>query len=324
MAGEPRRSGPAGRPLAVTAPQRRPVYEAAVASCRELGGYWTGSSCRARNIAQPLACPRNWVWSSSVGECIWAGGRCPPWEAGPNGACRTDLACRGGSVAVSDTGYAVCNCPYGMVTWGNYPNLACMPSIATIAPVFVPGAVGIYIGGRGRAPVGQLFGNRQFGQGITITFGGGNSGGGNSGGGNAGGGTRPGGPPNNNPPVIGSGGNLSGGPPGGGNPGGGNPRAAATPGGRGGGNTAGGGSNGCPPGATGTPPNCIQDKVVRQQDPTGTGATGSPGQDGHDESEHRSGDDHDHKSKHRLGDDHDQEFEEQLGDVEDDRPEDRQ
>jgi hypothetical protein len=120
--------GPAGRPYVLSKPQARPVYEAAVASCRALGGYWTGSSCRGHNIAQPLACPRNWVWSSSVGECIWSGGgHCPPWEAGPGGTCQTNIACSGGSAAVTDSGYAVCNCPYGMVTWGNYPNLACVP-----------------------------------------------------------------------------------------------------------------------------------------------------------------------------------------------------
>ena len=40
------------------------AYDEAVINCRELGGYWTGGSCRASSRARPLTCPRGWAWSS--------------------------------------------------------------------------------------------------------------------------------------------------------------------------------------------------------------------------------------------------------------------
>ena len=37
------------------------AYDEAVINCRELGGYWTGGSCRASSRARPLTCPRGWA-----------------------------------------------------------------------------------------------------------------------------------------------------------------------------------------------------------------------------------------------------------------------
>ena len=48
--------GPTGRAAAAAPPPppRNSAYDAALANCRELGGYWTGSSCRASIASQPL------------------------------------------------------------------------------------------------------------------------------------------------------------------------------------------------------------------------------------------------------------------------------
>ena len=157
----------------VAAAPRNNAYDSALANCRELGGYWTGSSCRAAVASRPLACAPGWAWSSDVGECQWdGGGRCPPWQIGAGGACLSDLACRGGRVRMSGRGYPVCDCPIGTVTFGNYPSLRCVPSIARIAPLLIApllGNAGLpqqgFIGAQGRASVGQAFGNRRFGAG---------------------------------------------------------------------------------------------------------------------------------------------------------------
>ena len=45
--------GPAGRAVVAAAP-RNSAYDAALSNCRELGGYWTGSSCRASERSRPL------------------------------------------------------------------------------------------------------------------------------------------------------------------------------------------------------------------------------------------------------------------------------
>ena len=164
---------PAGRAVAAATP-RNAAYDSALADCRSLGGYWTGSSCRAVNMAQPLSCRPGWAWAPDAGECVWAGGgRCPPWQMGAGGACLSDIACRGGRVRMSGRGYPVCDCPIGAVTWGNYPNLACVPSVARVAPYLVPAALGAagvvilgqqgFIGAPGRPTVGQVFGNTKFG-----------------------------------------------------------------------------------------------------------------------------------------------------------------
>jgi hypothetical protein len=164
---------PAGRAVAAAAP-RNAAYDSALADCRNLGGHWTGSSCRAVNMAQPLSCRSGWAWAPDVGECVWAGGgRCPPWQIGAGGACLSDIACRGGRVRMSSRGYPVCDCPIGAVTWGNYPNLGCVPSVARVTPYLVPAALGAagvvilgqqgFIGAPGRPAVGQVFGNTKFG-----------------------------------------------------------------------------------------------------------------------------------------------------------------
>ena len=148
--------GPASRssPVAARAP-RNSAYDAAVANCRELGGYWTGSSCRAALNSQPLACPRGYVWSEDVGDCQWDGGSCPPWQIGPGGTCMTDLTCNGGIVRLSRRGYPACYCPVGSVAWGDYPNLSCVPSVARVAPYLVPAV----IGGVAVGIIGQVYGN---------------------------------------------------------------------------------------------------------------------------------------------------------------------
>ncbi len=132
-------------------------YAEAVADCRGIGGYWTGSSCRApREVV--LVCPRGWRWSPKTGECQWAGrASCPPWQM-RRGRCltRADLTCRGGVVRLSGHGLS-CHCPPGMAAWGNYPHLKCVPSLARIVPLLLQGKLS---GGKG---AGKQFGNKQFG-----------------------------------------------------------------------------------------------------------------------------------------------------------------
>ncbi len=150
--------GPAGRAVVAAAP-RNSAYDSALANCRELGGYWTGSSCRASDRSRPLTCPRGYEWSEDFGECQWDGGSCPPWQMGRGGVCLSDISCRGGDVRMSRRGYAVCDCPPGSVVWGDYPRLSCVPSIMRIAPLLLGGILG---DGPSRQPVGQVFGNKRF------------------------------------------------------------------------------------------------------------------------------------------------------------------
>ncbi|WP_431202247.1 hypothetical protein ACQ86E_24985 [Bradyrhizobium betae] len=161
---------PGGRPIAAApvAP-RNPAYDLALADCREIGGYWTGSTCRRpAYITQPLLCRRGFQWSEATGECEWiGGGNCPPWQMGPGGACRRDLVCRGGEVGISGNGYQACYCPRGTVVWGDYPYFSCVASISRVAPYLVPAVVGgvvlgIINGGKDRPQVGTVFGNNKF------------------------------------------------------------------------------------------------------------------------------------------------------------------
>ena len=154
------RTAPVSGGSAVTAaviPQR-PLYDDALANCRRIGGSWTGSSCRRPvYITEPLVCPRGFVWAEDVGECLWDGDRCPPWQLGPGGACGVNLTCNGGAVAPGRRGFPACYCPPGAVAWGNYPNLSCVPSVTRIAPYLVPVAIaGVTIG-----ILGQVYGNNQ-------------------------------------------------------------------------------------------------------------------------------------------------------------------
>jgi len=156
---------PAGRAVAAAPPPppRNSAYDAALANCRELGGYWTGSSCRASIASKPLVCPRGYAWSEDVGECQWDGGSCPPWQIGPGGVCMTDLTCRGGTVRMSRRGYPACYCPLGYVAWGDYPRLSCVPSVARIAPLLIGGvALGILGANQGRPKIGEVYGNKKF------------------------------------------------------------------------------------------------------------------------------------------------------------------
>jgi protein tyrosine phosphatase (PTP) superfamily phosphohydrolase (DUF442 family) len=157
---------------ALASPPPDPTYESALTGCRDVGGYWTGSSCRRPSYArEPLACPRGFVWADDIGECVWnEAGRCPPWQRGPGGSCGSNLACNGGSARLSGRGHRACYCRPGAVAWGRYPNLSCVPSVARIAPLLVPLAVGgatvAILGSRpGRRTIGSLFGNRKFGRG---------------------------------------------------------------------------------------------------------------------------------------------------------------
>ena len=143
----------ATRTAAVEDERMDDAYAAAVADCREIGGYWTGSSCRARDRVR-LTCPRGFVWSREDDECQWAGrDRCPPWQM-HNGRCRADLTCRGGRVRLSGRGQS-CQCPPGMVTWGHYPHLSCVPSVVRIVPLL--------LNNRGGHRQGNGSGNKQFG-----------------------------------------------------------------------------------------------------------------------------------------------------------------
>jgi hypothetical protein len=145
------------------------AYDSALLNCRQIGGYWTGSSCRAPQRTVILSCQPGWVWAPDMGECLWdGGGRCPPWQMSPNGLCVSDLSCRGGRVRISGRGYPVCDCPLGTVTWGNYPNLSCVPSVARVLPLLLgAGATpGFQPGFQGRPKVGQGFGNTTFGTGV--------------------------------------------------------------------------------------------------------------------------------------------------------------
>jgi hypothetical protein len=157
---------------ALASPPPDPTYESALTGCRDVGGYWTGSSCRRPSYArEPLTCPRGFVWADDIGECVWnEAGRCPPWQRGPGGSCGSNLACNGGSARLSGRGHRACYCRPGAVAWGRYPNLSCVPSVARIAPLLVPLAVGgatvAILGSRpGRRTIGSLFGNRKFGRG---------------------------------------------------------------------------------------------------------------------------------------------------------------
>ena len=112
-------------------------YSEAVADCRAVGGYWTGSSCRAPRKDVVLSCPRGSRWSGLTGECQWVGrgGACPPWQM-RHGRCLTqaDLTCRGGVVRASGRGLS-CQCPPGMAAWGRYPHLKCVPSLVRVVPL---------------------------------------------------------------------------------------------------------------------------------------------------------------------------------------------
>lgn len=129
---------PAGSAAAFVSPPPPPrdtAYENAVASCRDIGGYWTGSSCRSLVISRPLVCPRGWAWYPEFGECLWDGGsRCPPWQMGAGGSCLSNLSCKNGRVRLSARGYPVCDCPPGTRTWGRYPRMACISSLARTRP----------------------------------------------------------------------------------------------------------------------------------------------------------------------------------------------
>lgn len=163
-------AAPGGRPVAAApAAPRNSAYDLALADCREIGGYWTGSTCRRpAYFTEPLSCRRGFQWSEATGECEWiGGGNCPPWQMGPGGTCRRDLVCRGGEVGISGNGYQACYCPRGTVVWGDYPTFSCVASISRVAPYLVPAVVGgvvlgIIGGGKDRPQVGNVFGNKRF------------------------------------------------------------------------------------------------------------------------------------------------------------------
>jgi len=159
---------PAASAAVAPPPPPRPLYDSAVSSCRQIGGYWTGSSCRRPvYLTQPLVCPRGFAWAEEHGECVWDGGSCPPWQLAPGGICGPNLVCRGGVVAPGARGFPACYCPAGQVAWGNYPNLSCVPSVARVAPLLIPAviagtAIAIIGSNQGRPTIGQVYGNNRF------------------------------------------------------------------------------------------------------------------------------------------------------------------
>jgi hypothetical protein len=48
--------------------------QSARASCKETGGYWTGSTCKASKNAKIGKCKKGYVWSSDAGACQYDGG----------------------------------------------------------------------------------------------------------------------------------------------------------------------------------------------------------------------------------------------------------
>jgi len=120
------------------------AYEAAVANCSDIGGFWTGSTCRVAE-GRTRGCGRGWSWSETAGECLWDGDRdreCPPWMIGRPPNCRpdrdADLTCRGGTLRESGRGYVSCDCPAGSALRGDYPNFRCSASVGSLPVYLVP------------------------------------------------------------------------------------------------------------------------------------------------------------------------------------------
>jgi hypothetical protein len=135
-------------------PERNRAYEAAVDNCAELGGYWTGSTCRAFRGSRPQSCGRGWVWSEEAGECQWDGGdrrQCPPWMLGTPPNCQAELSCLGGNLRISRNGYQACDCPPGTAMRGAFPNFRCAQAVGSL-PVFVVPFLGTFTGNNFNPP----------------------------------------------------------------------------------------------------------------------------------------------------------------------------
>jgi hypothetical protein len=63
-------------PAKTPAVKKKTPLDYARENCKETGGYWTGSTCKASKNAKIGKCKPGYVWSSEAGACQWDGG--PP------------------------------------------------------------------------------------------------------------------------------------------------------------------------------------------------------------------------------------------------------
>jgi hypothetical protein len=63
-------------PAKTPAVKKKTPLDYARENCKETGGYWTGSTCKASKNARIGKCKPGYVWSSEAGACQWDGG--PP------------------------------------------------------------------------------------------------------------------------------------------------------------------------------------------------------------------------------------------------------
>ncbi len=54
------------------------------ANCKETGGYWTGSSCKASKTSKPGKCKKGYAWSEDAGACQYDGGDGTPPKSNAN------------------------------------------------------------------------------------------------------------------------------------------------------------------------------------------------------------------------------------------------
>jgi hypothetical protein len=50
------------------------AHDTARESCKETGGYWTGTTCKASKHSHPQHCNPGYAWSEDAGACQWDGG----------------------------------------------------------------------------------------------------------------------------------------------------------------------------------------------------------------------------------------------------------
>jgi hypothetical protein len=74
--------GPAKQaPTKTPAVKKKTPLDYARENCKETGGYWTGSTCKASKNAKIGKCKPGYAWSSEAGACQWDGG--PPKKQPP-------------------------------------------------------------------------------------------------------------------------------------------------------------------------------------------------------------------------------------------------
>jgi hypothetical protein len=103
---------------------------AAIANCRELGGHWTGETCKASKGSRPIKCVPGWEWSEEAGAC----------QKDASDKRNPLISCKGGTVKEARNGQQSCVCPTGSSAQGGSPNFTCVASGGTtiIIPVTLP------------------------------------------------------------------------------------------------------------------------------------------------------------------------------------------